>query len=48
MTSDDPTPSRIVGGGINTGESGQPTVVTQVLGTIVLRPFAKKCCAHAI
>ena len=32
MTSDDPTPSRIVGGGINTGESGQPTVVTQVLG----------------
>jgi HDOD domain len=32
MTSDDPIPSRIVGGGINTGESGQPVVVTQMLG----------------
>ncbi|MHB1214617.1 MAG: EAL and HDOD domain-containing protein [Thiobacillus sp.] len=32
MTSDDPHPSRIVGGGINTGEFEQPVVVTQMLG----------------
>jgi hypothetical protein len=32
MTSDDPHPSRIVGGGINTRESEQPAVVTQMLG----------------
>ncbi|MEW6119502.1 MAG: HDOD domain-containing protein [Pseudomonadota bacterium] len=32
MISDDPHPSRIVGGGINTGESDQPVVVTQMLG----------------
>lgn len=32
MTSDDPFPSRIVGGGINTGESEHPVVVTQMLG----------------
>jgi hypothetical protein len=32
MTSDDPIPSRIIGGGINTSESRQPTVVTQMLG----------------
>lgn len=32
MSSDDPTPSRIVGGGINTTESEQPVVVTQMLG----------------
>ncbi len=32
MISDDPHPSRIVGGGINTGESEQPIVVTQMLG----------------
>ena len=32
MTSDDPVPARIVGGGINTGESEQPVVVTQMLG----------------
>lgn len=32
MISDDPTPSRIVGGGINTTESEQPVVVTQMLG----------------
>jgi hypothetical protein len=32
MTSDDLQPSRIVGGGINTGESEQPVVVTQMLG----------------
>ncbi|MCD6705753.1 MAG: HDOD domain-containing protein [Thiobacillus sp.] len=32
MTSDDPNPSRIVGGGINTRESEQPVVVTQMLG----------------
>jgi len=32
MTSDDPIPSRIVGGGINTSESQQPAVVTQMLG----------------
>ena len=32
MSSDDPTPSRIVGGGINTSESEQPVVVTQMLG----------------
>lgn len=32
MISDDPHPSRIVGGGINTGESEQPVVVTQMLG----------------
>ncbi|MBC2729173.1 HDOD domain-containing protein [Thiobacillus sp.] len=32
MISDDPTPSRIVGGGINTSESEQPVVVTQMLG----------------
>ncbi len=32
MTSDDPHPSRIVGGGINTSESEQPVVVTQMLG----------------
>ncbi len=29
---DDPHPSRIVGGGINTSESEQPVVVTQMLG----------------
>lgn len=32
MTSDDPHPSRIVGGGINTSEYEQPVVVTQMLG----------------
>ncbi len=32
MTSDDPIPSRIIGGGINTRESEQPVVVTQMLG----------------
>jgi len=32
MTSDDPIPPRIVGGGINTSESKQPIVVTQMLG----------------
>lgn len=32
MSSDDPNPSRIVGGGINTSESEQPIVVTQMLG----------------
>ena len=32
MSADDPTPSRIMGGGINTSESGQPIVVTQMLG----------------
>lgn len=32
MISDDPHPSRIVGGGINTSDSEQPTVVTQMLG----------------
>ncbi|HUX30547.1 MAG TPA: HDOD domain-containing protein [Thiobacillus sp.] len=32
MTSDDPRPSRIVGGGINTRESEPPVVVTQMLG----------------
>jgi hypothetical protein len=32
MSSDDPHPSRIVGGGINTRESEQPVVVTQMLG----------------
>ncbi|KVW94339.1 EAL and HDOD domain-containing protein [Thiobacillus denitrificans] len=32
MTSDDPHPSRIVGGGINTRKSEQPVVVTQMLG----------------
>lgn len=32
MSSDDPHPSRIVGGGINTSESVQPVVVTQMLG----------------
>jgi hypothetical protein len=32
MTSDDPHPSRIVGGGINTSEFEQPVVVTQMLG----------------
>ncbi|MBW8330262.1 MAG: HDOD domain-containing protein [Thiobacillus sp.] len=32
MISDDPHPSRIIGGGINTGESAQPVVVTQMLG----------------
>ncbi|HWR75742.1 MAG TPA: HDOD domain-containing protein [Thiobacillus sp.] len=32
MTSDDHHPSRIVGGGINTRESEQPVVVTQMLG----------------
>ncbi len=32
MTSDDPHPSRIVGGGVNTGEYEQPMVVTQMLG----------------
>lgn len=32
MTSDDSTPSRIIGGGINTRESEQPVVVTQMLG----------------
>lgn len=32
MNSDDPQPSRIIGGGINTGEYEQPVVVTQMLG----------------
>lgn len=32
MNSDDPHPSRIIGGGISTGESGQPVVVTHMLG----------------
>lgn len=32
MSSDDPHPPRIVGGGINTRESEQPVVVTQMLG----------------
>lgn len=32
MTSDDSHPSHITGGGINTGESDQPVVVTQMLG----------------
>jgi c-di-GMP-related signal transduction protein len=32
MTTDDPKPPRIFGGGINTSESAQPTVVTQMLG----------------
>jgi len=32
MISDDSTPSRIVGGGINTSESEQPVVVAQMLG----------------
>ena len=32
MISDDPQPSRIVGGGINTGESEQSVAVTQMLG----------------
>jgi hypothetical protein len=32
MTTDDTQPPRIVGGGINTGESEQPVVVTQMLG----------------
>lgn len=32
MTADDPQPSRIIGGGINTSESDQPTVITQMLG----------------
>ncbi len=32
MTSDTSPPSRIVGGGINTSESEQPVVVTQMLG----------------
>ena len=32
MSSDDPRPSQIAGGGINTGEAEQPIVVTQMLG----------------
>jgi len=32
MTADDPEPSRIIGGGINTSESDQPVVITQMLG----------------
>jgi len=32
MISDDPHPARIVGGGINTGESGQSVAVTLMLG----------------
>ncbi len=32
MSSDDPRPSQIAGGGINTGEAEQPVVVTQMLG----------------
>ncbi|MDP3123902.1 MAG: HDOD domain-containing protein [Thiobacillus sp.] len=32
MSSDDPRPSQIAGGGINTGETEQPVVVTQMLG----------------
>lgn len=32
MTSDDLHPSRIIGGGINTGDFDQPVVVTQMLG----------------
>lgn len=32
MSSDDPRPSQIAGGGINTGQAEQPVVVTQMLG----------------
>lgn len=32
MTSDDTHPPRIIGGGINTGDTDQPVVVTQMLG----------------
>ena len=32
MSPEDPHPSRIVGGGINTGESDTPVVITQMLG----------------
>ncbi|OZA23986.1 MAG: signal transduction protein [Hydrogenophilales bacterium 17-61-9] len=32
MTSDDPLPARIIGGGINTVDSDQPVVVTHMLG----------------
>lgn len=32
MSSDDPIPSRIVGGGINTSDADQPVVITQMLG----------------
>ncbi len=38
MTSDDPHPSRIIGGGINTGDSEQPVVVTQMLGVDSCEP----------
>jgi len=34
MSTDDPHPSRIVGGGIDTGNARQPVVVTQMLGVI--------------
>jgi hypothetical protein len=42
MTSDDPQPSRIVGGGINTSQSEQPVVVTQMLGIASSDPIREE------
>jgi c-di-GMP-related signal transduction protein len=42
MSTDDPNPSHIVGGGINTGESAQPVVVTQMLGITNSEPVREE------
>ncbi len=42
MHTDDPHPSRIVGGGINTGTSESPVVVTQMLGVNSNAPTREK------
>ncbi len=42
MSADDPQPSRIIGGGINTGESEQPVVVTQMLGVADSAPVREE------
>lgn len=42
MTADDPQPSRIIGGGISTGETEQPVVVTQMLGVADTAPVREE------
>ncbi len=42
MSADDLHPSRIVGGGINTRESEQPVVVTQMLGIASSNPVREE------
>lgn len=42
MTADDTHPSRIIGGGISTGETEQPVVVTQMLGIADTAPVREE------